>query len=292
MARQIFFSIMIFMLLFLVAMPTVNADRIELNLSQGEIAYTFFDLEHGEATLIQNNDGKTVLINTGHQDSQDDLMDRLDFYDVDQIDTLLLTSKQPEYTGNVSWMLSQYPVGKIVVSSPIVNDILSIKNVDSDIVSYVDEGDTFDLLTGLTLQVLFIEEDIGIDQGSLSFFLTHKQKKLLYLTEANQRVEDQLVEDYDLKTTVMKVPDFGSEKGTSEKLLKEADPQVAVIFRNGEDLPSNYVLERLNETWIDIYQTSRSGTVTIKCLEDDYEIITVRPTEKETLIGKLLTKLS
>ncbi|WP_096188664.1 ComEC/Rec2 family competence protein [Evansella halocellulosilytica] len=281
-------KVLVITFIFLIFSTTTFADKIELNLSHGEIAYTFFDLEHGEATLIQDSTGKTILVNTGHKESEEELKDRLKMYDVDEIDTIILTSKQQEYIGNLSSLVSSYPVNKIVIPESLKKQVHSVKYVNDDTISYVNEGDSFELLPDLVFQVLFIEKKLGIDQGALSFFLIHKDQKLLYLTEANQTVEQKLVEKYDLKTTVMKVPDFGSELGTTEKLLEEADPQVAVIFKNGDHPPSNYVLERLNETWIDIYQTSRSGTVTIKCLEDDYEIITVYPQEKDTLLGWLL----
>ncbi|MCD8510702.1 MAG: hypothetical protein LRY73_13075 [Bacillus sp. (in: Bacteria)] len=134
-----------------------------------------------------------------------------------------------------------------------------------------------------------MEERDGYDEGGCALFVRHHGQRLLYMTIADSFVEEQLVHEYDLKSTMFKVPDFGSDRGTSEYLLNEVDPQVAVIFRNGEAQPSSYVLERLQETWIDIYQTSRIGTITIKCNNEDYEVITVRPSKENTLPNSWLT---
>ncbi|MBU9714628.1 ComEC/Rec2 family competence protein [Evansella tamaricis] len=282
------YSLFSFLLIPFLTEIHVNADKVELNLNNDEIAYTFFDLTHGEATLIQGYEG-TVLINTGHRNSQEELEDRLEMYHVNNINTLMITSKQSEYIGNLSWVLNNYPINRIIIPSSLKQSLApALKQFTGDVALY-KKGDSFSLLDDLRSEILYVEEHKGMDEGGSAFFLTHHTNKLLYLTVANMHVEEELVKEFDLKTTVFKVPDFGSDRGTSQNLLEEADPQVAVIFRNGEDRPSNFVLERLEETWIDVYQTSRIGSVTIKCTEEDYEVITVRPTEEEFFPKSWLT---
>ncbi|MDQ0257440.1 beta-lactamase superfamily II metal-dependent hydrolase [Evansella vedderi] len=266
------------------------ADKVELNLTRNEVAYTFFDLTHGEATLIQGINDQSVLINTGHSDSEDELKERLDMYNVSSIDTLVLTSKQIEYIGNLPWLLTNYSVDTIFIPKSLESNFASIlSNFDIEI-SLFEKGDKYSLLNGLNIEVLYVEERKGTDEGGCAFFIQHHDQKLLYMTIANPYVEEELVKEYDLKSTMFKVPDFGSDRGTSDSLLEEVDPQIAVIFRNGEDQPSSFVLERLQETWIDIYQTSRIGTVTIKCNDEDYEVITVRPSKENILPNSWLTR--
>ncbi|MDG5787561.1 hypothetical protein QA612_08640 [Evansella sp. AB-P1] len=273
--------IIVFAVTILVQPNSVLADKVKLNLTNEEIAYSFFDLTHGEATLIQGNNGQTILINTGHENSEEELVERLNMFNVSTIDTLIITSKQLEYIGNLRAVLSNYHVQKILIPSSLQSAFTPIeKEFNVEIASF-NKGDQCALLKDVYIDVLYVEDNKGDDEGGSAFFINHFEQRLLYMTVANSKVERELVNEYDLKSTMFKVPDFGSDRGTSEDLLNEVDPQIAVIFRNGEDLPSSYVIERLEETWIDIYQTSRIGTVTIKCDQEDYEIFLLKPTQKE-----------
>ncbi|MFA9556183.1 ComEC/Rec2 family competence protein [Evansella sp. AB-rgal1] len=274
------------LLILLLITPTESsADKLQLNLTKGEIAYTFFDLTHGEATLIQGDRDQTVLINTGHGQSEEELEERLNMFNVSSIDTLIITSKQIEYIGNLPWILGNYDIERLFLPQSLFTKFEKLlSDFDVQVTTY-KKGDHYSLLNDLHIEILYVEDKEGDDKGGSAFFINHFDQKLLYMTVANPHVEKQLVQEFDLKSTMFKVPDFGSDRGTSEDLLDEVDPQVAVIFRNGENKPSSYVMERLQETWIDIYQTSRIGTVTIKCNEKDYEIITVRP-KKDGLFPK------
>ncbi|SDY88345.1 Metal-dependent hydrolase, beta-lactamase superfamily II [Evansella caseinilytica] len=280
MKKWLLATLLVFSFVFSEMVNEVHADKVELNLQKEEVAYTFFDLSYGESTLIQGSSNQAILINTGHQNSRDELRERLEMYNVQKINTLILTSRQEEYAGNLSWLLENWDVEKVIVPEVLTAKFSAVlKNTATDRISTYKKGDHFALPDGVEVDVLYVENRQGRKKGGSAFFIEHLDQKLLYLAIADVKVEEKLVSEYDLKATVIKVPDFGSDRGTSEGLLTEADPQIAVIFQRGEDPPSNFVLERLEETWIDIYQTSRIGTVTIKCMDHDYEIITVRPSE-------------
>lgn len=268
---------------------SVLADKVDLNLTNDEVAYTFFDLTHGEATLIQGSNNLAFLINTGHSESEEELKERLEMYDVDTFHTLIVTSKEIEYIGNLPWLLSNYSVESILLPKSLQPLFESVLSDFKGEICFFTKGDTFSLLNDVHLEVLYVEERDGHDEGGCALFVKHHGQRLLYMTIADSSVEEQLVQEYDLKSTMFKVPDFGSDRGTSQYLLEEVDPQVAVIFRNGEDQPSSFVLERLQETWIDIYQTSRIGTITIKCNNEDYEVITVKPSKENMLPNSWLT---
>ncbi|UTW69721.1 hypothetical protein KHA80_01185 [Anaerobacillus sp. HL2] len=117
--------------------------------------------------------------------------------------------------------------------------------------------------------------------GAFVIVFSYGKQTLLYMGIADKQIEKELIETYALKSTILKVADFGSDKGTTQRFLDEVDPQVAILFKRNGSVVSEMVLERLQETWIDIAQTHRLGTVSIKCHNDDYEIITIQPEEKD-----------
>lgn len=268
---------------------TIYAEKetleVDLNLEDQDLAYTFFDLSNGEATLLQSGKGQNILIDTGSIQSQEELEERLKMYHVSMIDTVILTNQTEEYTGNLQWIINNFNVETVIVPEIVKENFVNLYHLHDKKVIGLKKGDKFELLPFLNTDVIYVEERDIEDKGALVLVLTFGKQTLLYMGIADQQVEKQLVDSYALKSTILKVADFGSEKGTTEPFLDEVDPQVAILFKKNGRAVSEIVLERLQETWIEIYQTNRLGTVSIKCHNDDYEILTVRPKEEEFSFG-------
>ncbi|WP_026689519.1 ComEC/Rec2 family competence protein [Alteribacter aurantiacus] len=256
---------------------------VDLNLDSGELAYTFFDLTHGEATLIENAKGERTLIDTGHRKSKEELFERLDMYHITEIDRVIITNKQGEYTGNLQEVIDIYNVKEVSIPKAMYEDVRPlVSSVQSNIHLYEAKDDLY-VMDRVMAHVLYVDTRPGIYEGASVLLLDHTDKKLLFMSVADHQVEKFIIENYNVKSTVLKVAEFASDRGTSQRLLDEVDPQVAVIFQNDNEPASKNVLERLQGTWIEIFQTSRTGTISIKWSEEDYEIFTIRPAEKEQL---------
>lgn len=254
--------------------------EVDLNLESEDLAFTFFDLANGEATLLQSGKGQNILIDTGSIESQEELESRLNMYHVEMIDTVILTNQAEEYTGNLQWVINQYNVETIIVPEIMKENIVDIYYLhDKEVIGW-KKGEKSELLPFLKTEVIYVEERDIEDMGAFVILFSYGKQTLLYMGIADRQVEKELIETYSLKSTMLKVADFGSDRGTTQRFLDEVDPQVAILFRKNGSTVSEIVLERLQETWIDIYQTHRLGTVSIKCHNDDYEIITVQPEEK------------
>lgn len=286
--NKVFVGVMIIIQLFLSpygSMAETESIVVDLNLEESDLAYTFFDLSNGEATLLQSGKGQNILIDTGSLESQEELEQRLNMYHVDLIDTVIITNQTEEYTGNLQWVINNFNVNKIIVPEVIKEQLISFFYLhDKDVIGW-KKGDQVELLPFLKTEVIYVEERNIENHGALVIMFSYGKQSLLFMGIADKEVEKQLVENYELKSTILKVADFGSEKGTTQTFLEEVDPQVAILFKKSGTAVSELVLERLQETWIDIYQTYRLGTVSIKCHNDDYEIFTVRPEEKDFSFG-------
>ncbi len=283
------FAIVLLIVSMILSPLQVLAERetieVDLNLEEQDLAYTFFDLSNGEATLLQSGKGQNILIDTGSLDSQEELEERLKMYHVEFIDTIIITNQTEEYTGNLQWLIDNYSVQTVIVPEIIKEQTISLFYLhDKNVIGW-KKGDKTELIPFLKTEVIYVEEREGKDLGALAIMFSFGRQSLLFMGVADKQVEKRLVEEYALKSTILKVADFGSEKGTTQKFLDEVDPQVAILFKKKDFPVSEIVLERLQETWIDIYQTSRLGTISIKCHNDDYEILTVKPEEEEFTFG-------
>ncbi|MCT8138928.1 hypothetical protein H1D32_15125 [Anaerobacillus sp. CMMVII] len=259
--------------------------EVDLNLEEQDLAYTFFDLSNGEATLLQSGKGHNILIGTGSLESQEELEQRLKMYHVETIDTVIITNQSDEYTGNLQWVINNFNVQTVILPEVIKEQMIAFHHLhDKEVVGW-KKGDKTELLPFLKTEVIYVEDREIEDKGALVIVFTYGKQTLLFMGIADKQVEKQLVDAYALKSTILKVADFGSEKGTTQAFLEEVDPQVAILFKKNGATVSELVLERLQETWIDIYQTYRLGSVSIKCHNDDYEILTVRPQEEDFSFG-------
>ncbi|WP_096153823.1 MULTISPECIES: ComEC/Rec2 family competence protein [Bacillus] len=248
-----------------------EVNRIDLKLQQNEVAFTFLDLVDGESTLIQTYEGETILINTGSEAAKEELDYYLELYGVDNISTLILTSTEPEYVSNVSSLLDEVVVGKIV--SPISMES-AVKTLNTPIETW-ESGKTYEISKGLSVTVLHEKVEPESDEG-MDLLFSYFDTSILYMTSANKKVEDQIVADYHLEEVdILKVGDFGNKNGTTQPFLNESDPQIAILFKKESKESMIDVLERLHETWIEIIQTKLTGNISIKLKEHDYQVITL-----------------
>ncbi len=250
--------------------PT-DIEKVDLKLKEDQMALTFLDLPSGEATLIQHGNGKTILINTGGPATTGQLNELLNMYNITHIDTVILTKKNNEYNSNMDWLASNYVIGNFIVGEHSTEPFVKDKK---NVIKW-KKGDKHTLLPDLTIHVIQESEDI---EGSLGMdlLLTYGNHKVLYMTSSNIEIEKQLLNEMDLSDVdIIKVPEFASKKGTSESFIEHVDPQVAIIFQKRGVPLSQGVIERLQETWIDIYLTKQLGNISIKCNKNDYEIITI-----------------
>lgn len=255
--------------------PYVPAEieSIDIKLAEDEMAVTFFDLKSGEATLIQHGNGENILINTGGPGTSRQLKSLIAKYKVDKLKSVIVTKDDPEYTANLKWLAENFKVDEFVVGSTASELAQQITAYGANNVQKWMKGNVLQKMPGLELAVLH-EEYVNPGTEGLDLSLKFGKLKMLYMSTNDPAIEKKLVQEKLSKINVLKVAEFANS-GTSQAFLEYVDPQIAVIFRKKGVPPGQDVFERLQETWIDIYQTKQFGNITIKCTPDRYEVITI-----------------
>ncbi|MBO8170747.1 MAG: hypothetical protein H0Z33_02530 [Bacillaceae bacterium] len=273
--------------------PAVNANPNQPQNFDGVLVH-FLDIKEGEVSLIQYPDGYNILIDTGgniednlraneQNDSGEEeaedintLPEILEAWHVDRIDLLVLTNGMEGHTGGLAELLKHVPVKKVMVPKLLKDEIVQPSLLNDIELLEVVEGDLVKLPLNTTMKILFPGEPLSLSPqaNSLVFMFQHGNIHFLFTSDINDQVELRLKEKYNLKAEILKVSDGGSIHASHPEFLREVDAQVAVIF-NGhhQSMGRQEVLERLNETWIDVYQTEIHGTVTIQSTGDDYQVI-------------------
>lgn len=249
----------------------VDIEKVDLQLTEEECAIIFLDLSNGEATLIQNGNGESILINTGGPGTEKELKQLLNMYNVSALNALIITKEDADYTSNIKWIIDTLKVDTIITGS---HSSTQFTLSDRNVMKWKAESE-YPVLPGIKAKVLNEAENytglIGMD-----LLVDFGENKILYMASADKEIEKTLINQEVLKDVdVLKVADFAREEGTSQAFIENIDPKVAVIFRKNNTNPSQDVIERLYETWIDIYQTEQIGNVIVKCTSENFEVITI-----------------
>jgi competence protein ComEC len=259
----------------IIPMPENHFEGLQLS---GNMTIEFIGLEAGEATLVRIKDGPTILIDTGHPTSQETLIDFLRLNGVTDVQYLILTHFSDEYSGNASVVLNEINVEAIIVSQLMKPYIIPPHWAFKGETIEVNPGETFKLSQELELHFLSPKRHyLSPQDNSLVFLLKHKGITALFTSGINIEVEKELTERYNLTSKILKVSDFGSNQASYEPFIEEVDAQVAVVFQSAIPVGTpEEVLERLHETWADVYQINTENILsTIKLISngENYEII-------------------
>ncbi|ENH97315.1 hydrolase [Gracilibacillus halophilus YIM-C55.5] len=227
-----------------------------------EVEVIFFDLPHGESTLLRNHQGEHILINTGSDKSQESLFRQLDKLHVNTIETVIITSNSDEYSGNVDDVMKRYNTEQIIVPQRIQSQWMG----DSKIQTWTVENQ-YTLWEDLKVNVLDETSD-----GDISFLLSFGDESILFLNNKEIDIEQRLI-DFNIQTDIVKIAAFASGHSPTEQFLEQVDPYISIIFHSQTHQVNEGLIERLNATWIDVYFLKQTGTTVIRLTKHDYEVL-------------------
>lgn len=239
-----------------------------------EIAVHFLAISQGESTLIQGTDGFTMLVDAGSAKSGSELADLLEQNHILKIDALVLTGDMDHHVGGADKILERFPVDQVLVPKLIKETILREIHIPVRKLETIQEGQTLEW-PQFKMRILHPAEPLSLSPqaNSLVFQLIHGDVKFLFTSDINEAAENELLQKYNVKSQILKVSDSGSNQASSPAFLEKVDAHAAIIFKNQTVAEGvDEVVERLHETWIDIYQTKNHGTISIFSDGEDYRI--------------------
>ncbi|WP_134699011.1 ComEC/Rec2 family competence protein [Ammoniphilus sp. YIM 78166] len=242
--------------------------------AQGIRAY-FLALSEGESTVITGTDGFTMVVDTGTAKSATEVADFLEEHQIARIDVLVLTGEMDEHIAGTDELLKRIPVEQMIVPALIKDSILHKVHQSLPQIQTVREGQTLEWPAQLKMRILHPCEPLSLSPqaNSLVFQLIHGRIKFLFTSDIHEESEVRLLEKYNVESQILKVSDGGSNQASSPPFLEKVDAHAAILFRNRPTAEgSDEVIERLNETWIDVYQTKNHGTITVISNGEDYRI--------------------
>lgn len=230
----------------------------------------FIDVGQGASQLIISPSGKTMLIDAGNNDQEDDIVAYLTKQKVKKIDILVGTHPDADHIGGLDAVINNFDIGTIYMPKVQANTetfkdvLLSVQNKSLK-VNTAKSGILIDIDKSLTVKMIapvntYDESNnmsavIRISYGSTSFLLTG---------DAEQESENDILNSKaTLKSDVLLVGHHGSNSSTSQKFLNAVNPKYAVIQvgKNSYGHPTDTTLKKLTSKKISVYRNDKQGNI-------------------------------
>lgn len=240
----------------------------------------FLDVGQGDSILIHSKD-KTMLVDTGGvmNYSREKWQERknkksltnyvtipvLKKLGIRKIDYLVLTHGDFDHMGEALKLIKQYSVEDIYLNQGNFN--LLEKNVIKKYRHVYQIREKEKIVLG-NINIVQINKEFSDENDSSSILLMcYKNKKILLTGDASKKSEEYILNKYNIgKIDVLKIGHHGSITSTSDELLKELRPSLAIIScgkNNRFNHPHKETIDKLKEYRIKYLRTDISGTIRI-----------------------------
>ncbi|MBN2540100.1 MAG: DNA internalization-related competence protein ComEC/Rec2 [Bacilli bacterium] len=215
----------------------------------------FFDVGQGDAIQIHDN-GCDMLIDTGNVDRYDHLLEYFESHNRSELDIVLITHFHMDHYGELTDFLQRMEIKKVFLNQPMD----SLPNG-----SVLKEGDTFSCGTSRFQVLSANHNDSNENNNSIVLYGVIGPDTYLFTGDIEAKVEEELVNQYQIPLTVLKVAHHGSSTSSTERFLAMADPDYVIVSvgkDNSYGQPDDMVIDLLEHYSSSLYRTDVDGTIT------------------------------
>ena len=225
------------------------------------------DVGQGDSILL-HSDNKNILVDTGGSYKEGNILynTHLPLFKskgIKKLDYLIFSHGDKDHIGEANTLINNFKVDKIIINSNRLNYYEKQLPKNKTIIG--EEGLTIKL-KDFTLVELNTNLDDENDSSGV-YLLNYKNINVLLTGDASKRSEEYILDNYELPhINILKVGHHGSKTSTSERLLKETNPNIALIScgkDNKFNHPNKETINILNKYKVKYYRTDKQGTITI-----------------------------
>jgi len=240
----------------------------------------FLDVGQGDSELVILPGNIKVLIDGGPDNSVLNSLASVVRPTDRYIDLMVLSHAQTDHFSGLIDVLKRYRVGAFVYNgrsgtAPSWPELVKITEQNKIPVEILMAGDKISYLDN-HFDILMPDKNFiqsaDLNETVLVELLQSQSSKILFTGDADTKIEDYLLQRYNLNVDVLKVAHHGSKFSSSEEFLKSISPKVAVIEvgKNSYGHPTPEALSRLASVGAQIFRTDKDGT--IKLVIDNQKI--------------------
>ena len=241
---------------------------------------TFLDAEQADCAVLRS-EGRTWLFDAG--DTYTPAADYLNATCV-RLDGIFLSHPHEDHAGGLTDVLNAFrpeviyiPAGwydQEEIAETILAGLDKARNMDIPIIE-LSAGDHLRLSPNTELTIWSPDPEnppSSANDLSLMALVSRDGQGVLFTGDISREGEPANLP----RANVLKVAHHGSDKATSERFIEACQPEIAVISvgENNFGHPGEETLAQLDESGAEVYQTLRSGAVTLTWRQDGWRIDT------------------
>lgn len=238
------------------------------NATDGKLTVHFIDVGQGDAALLTFPDGQTAMIDTGTQESADEVIAYLRRWEIDRIDHIFLSHLHSDHAGGLEALCDAFEVGEICYVGE--GPMLDAQKGERPLLTPLTAGSVMEsggvkvtVLAPFSLQ----EEE---NDNSMILRVDYGKRSFLFTGDAEEGEEADLISACPdlLDADVLKVGHHGSANSTSDAFVQAVTPQVAVVSASADNTfghPTPSVIEHLRAAGCTVYSTHEVGSVMLIC---------------------------
>lgn len=235
---------------------------------QGYVFVTMFDVGQGDSFLIETPE-KNILLDAGDVNSP--LVDKLKAAGIERLERVILTHPHADHIGGVKAVLDNFTVDLIYDNGqPSRSPLWKNYHASGVPCKKLIAGDVLDLGGGVKFNVLFPTQFLleSVNDRSIVGKLTFGDFSILFTGDIDSAAEDELIQLYDLRATILKAAHHGSRSSSSADFVANVNPQFVLISAGSKfNHPHKQTLATFRENFIlpdNIFCTRFNGDVRIE----------------------------
>jgi len=257
------------------------------NYIDNTIQITMLDVGQGDSLLIKYPHNKgNILIDTGGITNSDysitinKTIPYLKSIGINNLDYLIITHGDYDHMGESINLVENFKVEKVIFNCGVINELEQelIRVLDKKKILY------YSCIKKLNIdnnKLYFLNnKDYGNENDNSSVIYTEiNNHKFLFMGDAGVKVEEDLIEKYNLKDIdVLKVGHHGSKTSSGKNFINEIEPKYSIISvgkNNRYGHPNDSILDNLEDS--KIYRTDYDGSIMFKIKNNKLKLETCSP---------------
>ena len=247
-----------------------------------------FDVGQGDSLLISlKHNRANILIDTGgvinykgessYATSLKTIIPSLKADGIKKLDYLILTHGDYDHMGEAINLVNNFKVDKVIFNCGDYNDL------EQELINVLDKKKIpyYSCISDLTIndeKLFFLYSDTYDNENDNSnvIYFTYDNYKFLFMGDASLKVEQNLLQKYDINNIdVLKVGHHGSKTSSSREFIETINPKYALISagkNNKYGHPSKETLSNLDDS--NTYRTDLNGSIVFKFNKNHFKVQT------------------
>lgn len=262
--------------------PSPAPQPDENTLPEGStFSITFFDTAQADAALVEC-DGSYMLIDGGNKSDSQKMYAILKEKNIPHLDYVVASCISAEHTGGLAGALNFATADTTFApvdenQSEAFSDFKKYADKNGGGITVPVAGNRYKLGSA---EIEFVAVDnSGYADSSIILKVNYGETFFLFTGDTKEAVEKAVIDNgADVKATVLKISDHGSDNATSTAFLRQVSPEAAVISTAGAGgYPGEETMSLLEIASVPVYRTDLHGDIV--CVSDGKTVTFT--TEKE-----------